>query len=84
MALTLQHRSSMLSSISLNYDSVLEMRLDEVYQHITKMKRTKQDEGPLFSDVQDENFIPLKLMFKESPNMRGLPLAKLLSVSVLL
>ena len=57
--------------------------MDEVYQHITQLKSIKQDEGPLFSDVQDENFIPLKLMFKELPKMRGLPLAKLLNVRVL-
>ena len=57
------------------------MRLNDSYQHIMTMRENKTDDTPLFKDVFDEEFIPLKIMFKESPALRGLPIAKLLDVS---
>jgi len=68
---------------NVTYESMQELRLAESYDHIRIMKLNHKGDGPLFSDASSEEFIPLKLMFKESPEMKNMPYAKLLNVSIL-
>jgi len=64
------------------YDSMLHMRLEEAYAQIRQQQNRRENENePLFADVNQEEFIVVKQMFKELEQFAGLQPITLLQVS---
>ena len=55
------------------------MRLQEAYPKLEEMIRRKEDpDEPTFKSNTDEDFIPIKTMFREMQHFAKLPAAKLM------